>query len=470
MKTFDCIVIGAGSGGLNMAGFLNTVGLKVLLVDKSDRSIGGDCLNYGCVPSKALVHVARLMHDGKEAEAFGMSQKGVVDIRAVMDYVRTRQDIIRAHENAEYFRDKGMTVALGEARFVRDDEIEVDGVRYRGKKIVLATGGRPRMLDIPGSEHVHVYTNETIFDMTEFPQHLVVLGGGPIGFEMGQAFCRLGSEVAIVNIADSWLPKEHRDVVQPLVETMKKEGVSFISNATVKKLTKEKKAVVEKDDGSQIEVPCDALFVGVGRIPNTDGLALSEAGVKTDERGRLVLDTYLRTTNKRIFAVGDVVGAHQFTHATEVHASAVLSNMFKPRPFWKKLNTDAMAWVTYTDPEIATFGLSENELHARGEKFEVIKQSFSDNDRSITDNRTEGFMRLVVSKRGSLLGGTLVGDAAGELVGELILAQSEGLGMTELFSRVSPYPTRGRVLKLAAGKYMTRRLSKAIKSLLRLLY
>jgi len=470
MEKFDIIILGAGSGGLNVAGFMNRIGLSVLLVDKSDETIGGDCLNFGCVPSKALIHVSRLVRDGKLAERFGVTQAGDVDLGAVMEYVKGRQEVFRKHENAGYFSKKGMTVVLGEATFVDRKTVEVSGQRYSAKRIIVATGSRPRTIDIPGSEHISVYTNETIFGAKHLPRNLVVLGGGPIGFEIGQAFGRLGSKVTIVNRDDCWLGKEDRSAVLPLVEKMKEEGILFVADVEISKITEDKKAVLGHSDGVETEIPCDALFVGIGRVLNVENLKLENAGIKTDKRGRLVLDKYLRTTNKNVFAVGDVAGQHQFTHAAEVHASNVISNLFKPRLFWKKLNTDGMAWVTYTDPEIATFGLSEEALKSRGEKYQVIEQSFEDNDRSITDERTEGFMRLYIGGKGMLRGGTLVGENAGELVGELILAQTKGLTLGDLFSRVYPYPTASRINKLAAAKYMSGRLTERAKWLLRGLY
>lgn len=469
MKTFDIIVIGAGSGGLNVASFMNRIGFSVLLIDRSDEMIGGDCLNHGCVPSKALIHVSRLVARGKEAEQFGITQNGAVDLAAVMAYVRERQDVIREHENAEYFRKKGITVTLGDAKFVSEDSVEVAGEIYRGKRIVIATGSRPRTLDIPGSENVPMYTNETIFSMTELPKNLVVIGGGPIGFELGQAFSRLGSRVTIVNRDDTWLSKEHRSVAAVLMEHMKKEGVTFIPNAAVTEITEEKMLRMQTVEGTK-ELSCDALFIGIGRIPNLETLNLKAAGIGTDDHGKLMLDSFLRTSNKRVFAVGDVISQHQFTHAAEVHASLVLSNFFKPRVLWKKLTTDHMAWVTYTDPEIATFGLSEEELGKRGISFEVIEESFRGSDRAITDDRTEGLIKLHISPRGTILGGTMVGENAGELVGELILANTHGMRLQDIFARVFPYPTAARINRVAAAPYLGRSLTPTVKRVLKLLY
>ena len=469
MEKYDIIVIGAGSGGLNIASFMNRIGFSVLLIDKSDRAIGGDCLNFGCVPSKALLHVADRIAAGKESERFGLLQKGNVDLRAVMDYIRDQQDVIREHESAAYFTKKGMTVVLGKASFTGKKSVSVNGVEYRGKKIVIATGSRPRMLDIPGSEVVPVYTNETIFSAEQLPKNLLVIGGGPIGFEIGQAFGRLGSTVTIVNRDEAWLAKEERQTVSVLMERMQKEGVTFVPNATVTKVGDDGYAHVQTAHGDE-RIVCDALFMSVGRVLNLEGLNLKEAGIRTDDKGKLVLNDYLQTTNRRVFAVGDVAGNYQFTHAAEMHAAVVLRNFFASRLFWKKYGADYMAWVTYTDPEIATFGCSEETLQKQKKSYELITQSFAENDRSITDDRREGLLKLYVTKKGIVLGGTMVGKDAGELVGELILAMTHRIPLNTLFSRVYPYPTAARINRLAAAQFLGKRLTKRNARLLRFLY
>jgi len=469
-KSYDCIVIGAGSGGLNIASFLNRVGLSVLLIERSEETVGGDCLNFGCVPSKALIHASREVAASARADAFGLRRNGEVDLSAVMAYVRARQDVIREHEHADYFRNKGIDVVIGTAAFADARHVRVGSEIYHGKRIVIATGSRPRELAVSGADSVPVYTNETIFSARELPQHLVVVGGGPIGFEIGQAFSRLGAQVTLVNRDDRWLAKEHRAVVAPLMERMEAEGVRFIPHAELTEVTTDAHAVITTADGTREEVPCSAVFVSIGRILNLEELDLDAAGIERDEQGKLILDPYLRTSNSRVFAVGDVVGQHQFTHAAEVHASLVLSNFFKPRPLWKKRRTDHMAWVTYTDPEIATFGRSESTLAREGVTYEVVEQPFSENDRSITDERTEGLVRIYVDRRGRILGGTMVGAGAGELVSELILAMTHSMTVADVFARVFPYPTAARINRLAAGAYLSKKLTPTVTRLMRALY
>lgn len=464
---YDIIVIGAGSGGLNIASFMNRIGLSVLLIEKRDTAIGGDCLNYGCIPSKALLHVAREAASGTQLERFGVITKGSIDLAAVMTYVKERQAVIREHENAAYLREKGIDVVLGTAQFDSPRSVSVAGSSYTGKRIVIATGSRPRTLTIPGAESVPIYTNETIFDARELPRNLAILGGGPIGFEIGQAFTRLGSHVTIINRDDMWLAKEDRTAVDVVCRQMRNEGTRFMPNAEAKEVRSG--ALIVTHDGAEERVPCDALFVSIGRELNLD-LSLDVADIETDEHGKLVLDSYLRTSNTRVLAVGDAAGAHLFTHAAELHVRLIAGNLFKPRFLWKGLNTDTMAWVTYTDPEIATFGRNAAALDAAKIRYDVIEQSISESDRAIVNDRTEGFLKLYVDRRGRILGGTCVGEHAGELVSELVLAMEQRLPLSAIFERVFPYPIAARVNKLAAGQYLAGRLSPLVRRLLRTLY
>lgn len=466
MRIFDVIVIGAGSGGLNIAGFMNRAGFRVLLIDKEDRSIGGDCLNFGCVPSKALIHAARLVHDGKSALRFCPSVSGAVDIKKVMDYVRGKQDVIRAHENAEYFRTQGMVVALGSAKFVDAETVEVAGVRYRGKKIVIATGSRPRKLAIPGIESVAVHDNESIFSIQTLPERMVIVGAGPIGVELGQAFSMLGSRVTIVGLG--LLEKEDPDIVAPLKAALLRGGVELLLGYRPTEIKNARTLVAQSADGAEKEAPFDLLLASVGRTVDTTALNLAAANVETDARGRLVVDDYLRTTNKRILVCGDAAGGHQFTHAAELHAALILKNFFSP--FKKKLNTDAMAWVTYTTPEIATFGLGEAELTKRGVRYETLAHSFADSDRAIVDEHTEGMVKVFVSPRGRVYGGTMVAEDAGEIAQELMLAQANGLNISTLLKKVYPYPTASRINRSLALARAARSLTGVAKKLLRALY
>lgn len=463
---FDIIVIGAGSGGLNVASFMNAAGFRVLLIDKNEASIGGDCLNFGCIPSKALIHVARQIYEGKQAEQFGFIQNGTLDIQKVMAYVRKAQETIREHENAEYFRDKGMTVVLGEASFCGRHEVIVNGEVYSAKKIVLATGSRPRNLVLPGIETATVYTNETIFLIDTLPKKLVFIGGGPISVELGQAFARLGSQVTIVSTGKRILERDDADIASVLMESLIKEGVTFYFETKPSGVERDM-LTVETPTGTE-QIQCDALFVGIGRELVIDTLSLEHADIRTDQSGKkLIVDDYLRTTNKDVYVCGDVAGGMMFTHMAEVHARIIITNFFSP--IKKRFTTDHFAWVTYTDPEVATFGLSESELQRQKQKYEVIETSFADDDRAITEARQSGLVKLFIYDN-KVLGGTMIGKGAGELVQELILAQTHGLSVSQMLEKVYPYPTATRINKKILGEYAKKSLTPFVKKLLHWMY
>ena len=472
---YDIIVIGAGSGGLNVASFMNSIGLKVLLIDRSDEQIGGDCLNTGCVPSKALIHIARQHKNAQEVTAFGPRLGGSIDLQKVMTHVKAAQDVIREHENAEYFRSKGMDVVLGNATFVGKNAVEVGDSIYHGKKIILATGSRPRTLTIPGVDEVErsdrLFTNENIFSLANLPKRLLVIGAGPIGIELGQAFANLGSLVTIVTNDAKILPREDSTLASILYERLKEDGVVFHFGKNTLRFEKGDTLVVEDSTTKTAEkLYFDAVLVSIGRILNTDGLELEKAGIKTDERGKILVDGYLRTTNKQVFVCGDVAGQHQFTHAAELHAGVIIKNMFTPF-FKKKLTTDTLSWVTYTTPELATYGLNEIELKKRKIEYKVLESSFAEDDRAITDDAKYGYTKMFVdSKTKKILGGTMIAPNAGELIQELIMAITNGLTTSAIFNKIYPYPTAGRINKRVVTNGERGRLTSSIKRLLRFFF
>lgn len=465
-KKYDVIVIGAGAGGLNIAHGVNSIGLKVLLIDREDRAIGGDCLNHGCIPSKALIHVAQLFRDGKDAGRFGLSLSGQVDIEKVMDYITSKKEIIRTHENATYLREKGIDVALGKVSFINETSVEVEGVIYTAKKVILATGSRPRKLDLKGLEDVETFDNENIFSIKTLPKNMVIIGTGPIGVEIGQAFSAFGTKVTIVGPA--LLEKEDPEIVSVLSEILLKDGVDLSLGYKPTEVKNGNTLIIQNDKGEMKEIFFDMLFVSIGRVLNVENLALEKADVKQNERGGIIVDNYLQTTNKNVLACGDVAGNYMFTHASELHASVILHNLFSP--FKKKLNTDAMAWVTYTYPEIATFGFSEKELIKRGMVYETVVQKFADSDRAIVDEHRFGKVKVYISKNGKLLGGTVIGHNAGEISQELMLLQANGMNIKLLLNKVYPYPTASRVNRTLALLQLKKRLTNTSKTLLQLLF
>jgi pyruvate/2-oxoglutarate dehydrogenase complex dihydrolipoamide dehydrogenase (E3) component len=466
--THDIIVIGAGSGGLTCAVFMQQQGFNVLLVDKAADTFGGDCLNYGCIPSKALLHAANSIHSADQSSTFRQQQHGDVDVKKVMTYVKERQAIVRLHENPEYFKDLGIDIAIGEARFSGRHHVAVGDTTFTARHIVVATGSRPRDINLPGLDTLPHFTNETIFDIQTLPKQFVFIGGGPINIELGQAFSRLGSNVTILQSSDRIINKEDEEVSVIMRSLLEKEGMTIHTGVTINKV-ENGTVIISGPDGSPHTIPADAVFVGIGRIPNLEHLELSKGGIATDDRGSVKLDRYLQTTNKSIVVIGDAAGRHMFTHAAELQAQAVLNNFFSP--FKKPYTSTSMAWTTFTDPEVATFGQTRQELDANNTPYENVTVQLTEDDKAITEDATDGFLRLYVSKKGTLLGGTMVGHRAGEITSELILMMYLGLKLKSVLNKPFPYPIGSRVIQTAARQYAAkRRESPAGKRLLKFLY
>ncbi len=361
-KKYDLIVVGAGSGGLGMSLAAKTIGLNVLLIEENERNVGGDCLNFGCVPSKAVIHVAKQFEHGRRAEAFGLKTEGKADLKKVMAYVHAQQAVIRAHENADYLRkEKDLDVLIGRAHFIDQETLTVNGDEYTAKRFVLATGSKPRELDVPGAGSANLYTNETLFfDLVKLPEHLLIIGGGPIGCEMAQAFRRLGSKVTIVDRGGRLSSKELPDFSEILEAQFKKEGIEIMHESEVVAFASPTEAEISVEGKPNTKLAFDAALVAIGRVVTTDGIGLDKAGIEV-EKGKIVIDHYLQTTNPRVFTAGDSTGLYYFSHGAEKHVRQLMRNFFVP--FFKKKHTYAdLSWVTFTEPEIATFGRSEDDL------------------------------------------------------------------------------------------------------------
>ncbi|MGI8600826.1 MAG: dihydrolipoyl dehydrogenase family protein [Chitinophagaceae bacterium] len=471
-KKYDIIIIGAGSAGLSVSLFMNKVGFNVLLIDKTDHHIGGDCLNDGCVPSKALIHIARISHSAKEAEKFGIQVNGQVDIKKATEYIYKRQSIIREHENAEHFRKEGLDVVLGVAKFIGRHEVEVEGKKYYGKKIVIATGSKPKKLKTPGIEKVKYYDNESIFHINDLPPRLLVVGGGPIGIELGQAFHRLGSKVTVVQRGEAILEHDEKAVTDILYHQLKNEGIEFIFNADVDSFPTPNEVIITLKDGNTQTIAMDAVFVGIGRELNIKNLQLEKAGVEVKD-DKIEVNEYMQTTNKNIYVCGDVAGSLQFSHAAEQQARIILNNLFSPLK--KKLNNNYMSWVTFTDPELATFGLQEKDLKKKKIKYRCLDTDFDSDDRAITDSHRYGKLILYISQgsflhKEKILGGTMVAPGAGELVQELILANAAKIPINAIFHKIYPYPVASRINQKAIVHYKQEGLTEGIKKLLRFTY
>lgn len=467
---YDLIVIGTGSGGLSIGLSMIELGFNVLFIEKNERNIGGECLNSGCVPSKALIHVAKLIHQAQAASGFGISLTGKADFRKVMDYVREKQHVIRGHENAGYFREKGIQLVIGTAEFAGSNTVQVAGQLFKARKIVLATGSSPRKLNVPGVEQVAVLTNETIFHLETLPERLLVIGGGPIGVELSQAFARIGANVTLVHNASRLLNKELPEISRILETQVRKEGIHIWLNTTLQAFPSPNEALVINESGEDAIIQFDRVLVATGRKFTFDLLKLSAAGIRVKD-GALVVDDYLRTSNPNVYAIGDVAGKGFFSHAAEYQAGILVNNFLSP--FKKRVSDKHFSWVTFTDPEVATFGLSENELTKRTIRFEKLTLDLKEDDRAVVNDYAYGKLILFITKprvpliSPRILGGTCLCPNAGEIVQELILAMSANLGISKLFNKTYPYPTASRINKLIVLEKYRQSLTPGIRKLVR---
>lgn len=470
---YDIIVIGAGSGGLSVGLSMHELGLDVLLVDKNDKAIGGECLNTGCVPSKALIHVSRQVHAAKKAGNYGLNMTGKINMQKVKAYVDEKREIIRKHENAGFFENMGIDVALGTASFVSKDSIEVGNKIFTGRKIVIATGSKPRKLEVPGVEMVKYFDNESIFDLESLPENLLLVGGGPIGMELGQAFGRLGSKVTIIQSDEMIMTKEDPEIAEILKKKIEEEGIQFYVNAKVKKFNSPNEAVIEVENNQEITLNFDAVLVGIGRELDFQSLELENADVEVED-GKIKIDSFLKTTNDKIYVSGDVAGNLKFSHGAELHATLLVNNFFSP--IRKKLSFENFPWVTFTDPEVATFGLGEKQLKEKGIKYEKRVMEFDEDDRAVVGDYQYGKLILFFEKsfffpgNSKILGGSMIAPHAGEITQELVLANAAGIKSSEIFNKIYAYPTSARVNKTMMVNRYNDFLTPFIKKLLQFIY
>ena len=445
---YDLAVIGAGSGGLTVAAAAAQFGRKVVLFEKS--KMGGDCLNYGCVPSKALIAAARHAHRARAAARFGVIvPEPRIDFARVHAHVHGVIAAIAPNDSQERFEKLGVRVVRAEARFRDASTIEAEGEIFTARRFVIATGSRSMVPPIPGIANVPYFTNETLFDNTELPAHLIIIGGGPIGMEMAQAFCRLGSRVTVIEAAEP-LSKDDPELAAIVLKAASDEGVEILSRTAIASVSRTSAGLaVQIADGRMIEG--SHLLVAAGRQANTEGLNLESAGIAYTPKG-ISINRGLKTTNARVYAIGDVAGGLQFTHVAAHHAGLVVRNALFSLP----VSTQAavIPWVTFTDPELAQVGLTETEARARhGDGVKVLRWPFHHNDRAQTDASTEGLVKAVIGKRGRILGAGIAGPQAGELIQPWVLAMTQGLGVKSLVDMVPPYPTRGEASRRAALEY-----------------
>jgi pyruvate/2-oxoglutarate dehydrogenase complex dihydrolipoamide dehydrogenase (E3) component len=452
----DLCIIGAGSGGLSVAAGAVQMGASVILIEKG--AMGGDCLNTGCVPSKALIAAAHAAHAIADGRRFGVHAPAPrIDFREVHDHVHGVIGAIAPHDSVERFEGLGVHVIKGAARFLDRTTVGVDGRQVRARRFVVATGSRAAVPPIPGLADSGFLTNESIFELTERPSHLVVMGGGPIGLEMAQAFRRLGAEVTVVE-KFSILARDEPEAVEVVRRQLVAEGVRLLEGTGVTSVAKARDGVtVELErDGAAVEIISGShLLVAAGRRPNVENLNLEAAGIAATPKG-ITVDARLRTSNTGVFAIGDVAGGPQFTHIAGYHAGIVIRNALFGLP--AKVNYDALPWVTYADPELAHTGLTEADARKAGHSVQVLSWPLEMNDRAQAERRTEGLAKVILGRKGRIIGATIVGPRAGELIGAWALAISQKLAIGAIANAVLPYPTLSEVSKRAAGSYYTPKL------------
>ena len=466
---YNLVVLGAGSAGLISAAIAAGLGAKVALIER--HYLGGDCLNVGCVPSKGMIRASRIVAEAHRAEEFGAPafSPSDVDFGAAMRRMRRVRAQISDEDAATRYRDElGVDVYFGDARFTGRDTVEVDGAPLHFKKAVIATGARASAPPIPGLAEAGFLTNETLFNLTERPRRLSIIGGGPIGCEMAQAFRRLGAEVVLFDIAEHILVREDADAAEIVQQRFLEEGIELALRSRIERVElrgREKIIHVAIGEGASREVIVDEILVGVGRAPNVEGLGLEAVGVEYDARSGVHVNDYLQTANPRIYAAGDICMKWKFTHAADAAAKIVVQNALFLRT--KKLSSVVMPWCTYTDPEIAHVGLYPHEAEEQNIEIDTYKVSLHEVNRAVADGEDDGFIK-VYTKKGSdqILGATIVAAHAGEMISEITLAIVGKLGLGTILNTVHPYPTQAEGIKRAAGAYTRSRATPFLKKVL----
>ncbi len=481
---YDLVVIGGGTAGLVSAAGAAGLGAKVALVER--HLLGGDCLNYGCVPSKALLRAARAAYDVRQAAEFGVLASGgrpdlasggreppeppQVDFAAVMTRLRRLRSEISENDSAQRFQKLGVDVLLGDARFSGPQSIEVGGQRLRFKRCILATGARAAVPQIAGIADAGYLTNETVFSLTELPQRLIVIGGGPIGCELTQAFRRLGSQVALVHRGPRLLPKDEPAASEIIARQLAREGIELLLNSRpirAERLGELRRLIVHSGERDQT-LDADAILIAAGRTPNVEGLNLAAAGVQFTSKG-VTVDDFLQTANPRIFAAGDIAGSYQFTHAADAMARLCLQNaLFSIAGFGRKrLSGLVVPWTTYTDPEVAHVGLTPLQAGEQGLELDSFREDLARVDRAVLDGEP-GFA-VIHCRRGTpqVVGCTIVARHAGEMIGEVSLLMTAKIPLSKLAGTIHCYPTQVEVLKRLGDQYNKRRLTPSVAALLK---
>ena len=457
---YNLIVVGGGTAGLVSAMGAAGLGAKVAIIERD--LLGGDCLNVGCVPSKALLSVGRTLANIRRSGKLGISLTG--EVQASFPEVMTRMRKLRAdispHDSADRLRKAGIDVFMGTGKFMGSNQIQVAEQTLEFKKAVIATGARAARLDIPGFNETDVLTNETVFSLTELPKRLVVIGGGPIGSELAQVFAQFGSYVVQIERSSRILPREEQDASAVIHQSMIEDGVRIMTDTHLIRIEQRgaEKVVVVSHAQQQEEICCDQILTAVGRTPNVTGLGLESAQIVFDPQTGVTVNDRLQTTNPHVYAAGDVASRFQFTHAADFMARIVIQNaLFLGR---MKASDLVVPWATYTSPEVAHVGMYPEEAAAQNVATDTYEVQFSDVDRSILESQTEGFVRVLVAKgKDSILGATIVAPNAGDLISELTLAMKNGIGLKRIASTIHPYPTHAEAVRKLGDQFNRTRLT-----------
>lgn len=472
---YNVVVIGAGTAGLVTAGGTAWLGGRVALVERG--KMGGDCLNYGCVPSKALIKSARMAAAIRHADRYGLEPRDpAVDYGRVIRRMKAARARIAPHDSVERFESLGVDVFMGEARFESPHAVRVGNQVLRTRHVVIATGGRAAVPSLPGLEEAGYFTNETFFENEIFPRRLVILGAGPIGCELSQALARFGSRVTLIDRGAQVLHREDPDVADLLHQVFAAEGIDLRLGTVVTGAEIDSQGVRRvriQQDGREETVDADAILLSAGRRPNIEGLNLEKVGVEYDQRG-VKVDAYLRTSHPDIYAAGDVAGSYQFTHFAEYHARIVVRNILIPRLldfFYARAESFVLPWSTFTEPEVARVGLNEKEAVSTGIPYDLHRYDYSELDRAILDAVDVGFVKVLTSKgKDRILGATLVGEGAGELVHEFVVAIRNRVGLGSLSRTIHVYPTLSQAVQRVADAYQRTRLTDRAKKMFAWLY
>lgn len=469
---YDIGIIGGGAAGLTVASGAAQLGAKTILMEK-EPVLGGDCLHFGCVPSKTLIKTAHVYHLMARSADFGLPkiQRPAVDFERIVERIEGVIARIQKHDSAERFCRLGAQVAFGDARFIDEHTVDLDGKNITADKWVIATGSSPAIPPIPGIEAVEVITNREIFSLARLPDTMTILGAGPIGIEMAQAFNRLGSKVFVIDRNVQILNKEDTDMSVAVQENMAAEGVNFFLGSTIEKVSQRnstKTVTIRTKDGTSRQLASDVILVAMGRSPNIDGLGLDHIGVAYDRSG-IQVDNRLRTSHKHIFAAGDINGGFQFTHAAGYEGGIVVSNAVFRLP--RKVNYTWLPWCTYVDPELASIGMNEKTALEQGNKYSVWTESFQDNDRSLAEGESKGKIKLILDQKEKPLGVQILGNRAGDLIAQWVAALNGNIKLSTLASAIHPYPTLGEINKKVTGAVFSPKIfSPTVKKGLKLFF